>query len=139
MLVRFQPVTTIFDEIDSLINGRLIPYPTVNRTNRFPGITLKDTGEELNVVVQLSGVTKEDVKVNLNNNVLTISAERKQPELQKNEQVLRNEIRYGKFERSIELPYSVDAEKVSATHENGILSIVLAKHENAKPKQIVIK
>ena len=75
----------------------------------------------------------------VNDGVLTISAERKQPELQEHEQWIRNEIPYGKIERTINLPYSVDVEKVSASHENGILQIVLPKHENAKPKQISIR
>lgn len=142
MLVRFQPVPNIFDEIDTLINSTLLPFPTINRVNRgsrFSGVSMKDSGEQVHVLIELPGVAKEDVNVNVNDNVLTISAERKQPELKENEQWIRNEISYGKFERSIDLPYSVDVEKVTATHENGILRIVLPKHENAKPKQISIR
>jgi HSP20 family protein len=93
----------------------------------------------MTVVVELPGVAKEDVKATLHDDVLTVSAERKQPELKEKEQWLRNEISYGKFERSINLPYSVVAEKVSALHENGILRIVLPKAEEAKPKQISIR
>ena len=63
----------------------------------------------------------------------------KQPELKDQEQWIRNEISYGTFERSISLPYSVDVEKTSATRENGVLRIVLPKHENAKPKHISIR
>ncbi|MFZ4622224.1 MAG: Hsp20/alpha crystallin family protein [Bacteroidota bacterium] len=142
MLVRFQPVSNIFDEIDTLINSTMVPFPstgTFERRNRFTGVTVKDTGEQVHVTVELPGVSKQDVSVNVNNGVLTISGERKQPEKQENEQWLRNEISYGKFERSITLPYSVDVEKVSASQENGILSIILPKHENAKPKQISIR
>lgn len=142
MLVRFQPVSNIFDEIDTLINSTMVPFPstgTFERRNRFTGVTVKDTGEQVHVTVELPGVSKQDVSVNVNNGVLTISGERKQPEKKENEQWLRNEISYGKFERSITLPYSVDVEKVSASQENGILSIILPKHENAKPKQISIR
>lgn len=139
MLVQFQPVSTIFNEIDSLLGSPFVSYPAVRRFNRNTDVAVKDSGNELVVVVQLPGVVKEDVKVNLNDGVLTISAERKQPELKKNEQWIRNEINYGKFERSINLPYAVDTDKVSASHENGILRIELPKHENAKPKQIAIR
>ncbi len=139
MLVRFKPVTSIFDDIDSIINSSYVAYPTADRSNRLSGISMKDTGEQVQVNVELPGVAKEHVKVNVNDGVLTISAERKQPELKENEQWIRNEISYGTFERSINLPYSIDVEKVSATHENGILRIVLPKHENAKPKQISIR
>jgi len=100
---------------------------------------MNDTGEQVQVNVELPGVAKEDIKVNVHDGVLTISGERKQPELKENEQWIRNEISYGTFERSINLPYSVDVEKVSATQENGVLCIVLPKHENAKPKQISIR
>ncbi len=139
MLVRFKPITNIFDEIDSIVNTALVSHPTVNRTNRFSGVVMKDTGEQVLVNVDLPGISKSDVTVNVNDGVLTISAERKQPELKENEQWIRNEVSYGSFERRINLPYSVDVEKVSAIHENGLLQIVLPKHENAKPKQIFIR
>ncbi|MFA5833640.1 MAG: Hsp20/alpha crystallin family protein [Bacteroidota bacterium] len=142
MLVRFQPVSNIFDEINTIINSSLVPFPAINdmkRYSRFGGVSMKENGEQVHVSVELPGIAKQDVKVNVNDGILTISAERKQPELKEQEQWLRNEIAYGKYERSIELPYSVDVEKVSAAHENGILSIILPKHENAKPKQISIR
>lgn len=139
MLVRFKPVTSIFDEFDSIINSAIVSSQKNNRTNRITGMSMIDTGEQVQVNVELPGVAKEDVNVNVNDGLLTISAERKQPELKDQEQWIRNEISYGTFERSITLPYSVDIEKVSASHENGILRIVLPKHENAKPKQISIR
>ena len=142
MLVRFQPVSNIFNEIDSIINSSLVPTATINyakRFGRFSGISMKENGDQLQVTVELPGIAKEDVKVNINEGILSISAERKQPELKEQEQWLRNEINYGTYERSIQLPYSVEVEKITATHENGILSIVLPKHENAKPKQISIR
>ena len=139
MVVRFQPVSTLFDEIDSLINSPITRYPSYRQTNRFAGVAMKESGEEVQVFVQLPGIAKNDVKIGLHDTVLTITAERKQPELKENEQWIRNEISYGKFERTINLPYVVDTDKVSATHENGLLRITLPKHEVAKPKQISIR
>jgi HSP20 family protein len=139
MLVRFQSVPSIFNEIDSLFNSPLVHYPSVRSPRRFTDVAMKDSGDQLNIVAQLPGIAKEDVRVQLNDGVLTISAERKQPELKENEQWIRNEISYGKYERTIELPYDVDAGKVSAKHENGLLQITLPKSENAKPKQITIQ
>lgn len=142
MLVRFQPVTNIFNEIDSIINSTLIPYPAVRRferNGRFAGISVNETQDQVTVRMELPGVAKEDVTVNVNNEILTISGERKAPERKENEQWIRNEISYGKFERSLSLPFPVDVEKVSAVQENGVLTIVLPKHEIAKPKQITIR
>ncbi|MFA6456118.1 MAG: Hsp20/alpha crystallin family protein [Bacteroidota bacterium] len=142
MVVRFQPITNIFDEIDSIFNPVAVPFPAIrwtNRDRRFADISVKESGEQVHVYAELPGVAKEDVNVNINEGTLVISAERKQPELKENEQWIRNEVNYGKIERTVQLPYPADVEKVSATHEQGILHIVLPKHENAKPKQISIR
>jgi len=139
MLVRYQTIPSLFNDIDELFNATL---PAFNRVRRFypnQGVAVKDSGEALNVVVELPGVVKEDVKVTLHDGVLTVATERKQPELKENEQWIRNEVSYGKFERSINLPYPVVAEKISATHENGILQVTLPKAEEAKSKQISIR
>ncbi|MFA6468838.1 MAG: Hsp20/alpha crystallin family protein [Bacteroidota bacterium] len=141
MVVRFQPLANIFDEIDSIFNPQAVSYPAIQWMNRrrFADISVKESGEQVHVYAELPGVAKEDVAVNINDGTLVISADRKQPELKENEQWIRNEVSYGKIERTIQLPYSVDLEKVTATHEQGILHIVLPKHENAKPKQISIR
>ena len=142
MLVRFQPVTNLLDEIDSLINSTVVPFPLINKMSspgRIGGVSMKENGDTVQVTVDLPGVAKQDVAVKVHDGVLSISAERNQPELQEQEQWIRNEIAYGKIERTINLPYSVDVEKVSASHENGVLKISLPKHENAKPKQISIR
>ncbi|MBI2429984.1 MAG: Hsp20/alpha crystallin family protein [Ignavibacteriales bacterium] len=139
MLVRYKTFPSLFNEIDELFAPT---YPLFNRV-RFVeptrGVQVKDSGDAVNVVVELPGVTKEDVKVTLHDGVLSVVAERKQPELKENEQWVRNEISYGKFERSINLPYPVVAEKIAASHENGMLRITLPKAEEAKPKQISIR
>lgn len=140
MLIRYKTFPSLFNnEIDELFTTT---YPLFNRV-RFvepaQGVAVKDSGDAVNVIVELPGVAKEDVKVTLHDDMLTVAAERKQPELQEKEQWLRNEISYGKFERSVNLPYPVVTDKVSATHENGILRITLPKAEEAKPKQISIR
>jgi HSP20 family protein len=142
MLVRFQPVSHFFNEIDSIINSTAVPFPLINginRAGRFGGVSVKESADQVQVCVELPGIAKQDVHVSVNDGILTISAERREPELKGEEQWIRNEISYGKIERTVELPYSVDVEKVSAEHENGILQVILPKHENAKPKQISIR
>jgi len=139
MLVRYQTIPSLFNDIDELFNVTLPVFNRVRPYQTNSGVAVKDSGDALNVVVELPGVAKEDVKVTLHDGVLTVAAERKQPELKENEQWIRNEVGYGKFERSINLPYAVVAEKISAAHENGILHVTLPKAEEAKPKAIAIK
>ena len=138
MLVRYKTFPSLFD-IDEIFNTSIPGLNRLSIVESMRGFAVKDAGDAVNVLVELPGVAKEDVKVTLHDDVLTVSAERKQPELKEKEQWVRNEISYGKFERSINLPYPVVAERVAATHENGILRITLPKAEEAKPKQIFIR
>jgi HSP20 family protein len=91
------------------------------------------------VVAEIPGVPKEDVKLQLHDGTLTISGERKSPENADSAEVLRREIRYGSFSRTLQLPESIDAEKVTADYANGVLRIALPKREAAKPKEISIR
>lgn len=140
MLVRLAPMPNIIREFDSLFNAA-VPFPAVRRfePRRFSGLSVSENGEQVTVRMELPGVQKEQVSVNVREGYLSITAERKRPELKEQEQWLRNEMTYGTIERSIELPCAVDVDKVTAQHENGILTVVLPKHELAKPKQITVR
>ncbi len=80
---------------------------------------------------------KEDIEISLHDGVLTIAGERR-TETQGGEKAERSERYVGKFRRSITLPTRVDANKVSATYKDGILTVTLPKAEEAKPKQIQV-
>jgi HSP20 family protein len=86
------------------------------------------------VVAEVPGLKKDDIELSLHGGVLTISGERKQDK--KGEEGYRNERFFGRFQRSVTLPTSVDGNKVKATYQDGILKVVLPKAEEAKPKQI---
>jgi HSP20 family protein len=139
MLVRYKTVPSFLNEIDGFFNPA---RPIVNRysfVNSTHGVVVKESGDLITVIVELPGIAKEDIKVTMHDTVLTVTAERKKIELKDNEQWIRNEIRYGNIERSVNLPYKVVVEKITASQENGLLHIVLPKAEDAKPKQITIK
>jgi len=139
MIVRAQAIPSLFGDIDELFATSFPVVRHYGNTRPSYGVSMKDTGEAIDITIELPGVSKSDVKVTLHDNVLTVEAERKQPDLKNDEQWIRNEIRYGTFQRSINLPYPVAESKISAIHENGLLRISLPKAEEAKPKQIVIR
>jgi len=90
------------------------------------------------VNVELPGIKKEDVKITFEKNVLTISGERKAVELPEKSKVLLQETRPREFSRSLKFTLDVDAEKISAVMNNGVLTVSLPKTEAVKSKEIVI-
>jgi HSP20 family protein len=89
--------------------------------------------------VELPGMKKEDIKVTLMNNVLTVSGERKHASEEKGRTYYRIERSYGKFQRTLELPSEVVADKAKATYKDGILELTIPKSEKAKEKEIAIE
>lgn len=104
-----------------------------------PLMDIEETKDEILVKAELPGMRKEDVKIQINNDVLSITGERKREEETRDKTFHRIERAYGKFQRMIRLPAEVDATKVKATYENGVLTIKLPKSEQAKPKEIAIE
>lgn len=91
------------------------------------------------VKVELPGVKKDEVKITMENSVLTIHGEKKQEKRSKSDNAHRVERIYGSFQRSFTLPTSVKPEEIEATFTDGILTISLPKVEEARPKQIDVK
>ena len=96
--------------------------------------------DEHNVVlkVEVPGVDEKDIDVRVENNVLTVHGERKVEKEEKEENFRRIERQYGSFTRTFTLPSTVDAERIQADYDKGILKIVLPKKAEAKPKSIKV-
>jgi HSP20 family protein len=107
-------------------------------TGWSPALDLYQSGDHFLAVVELPGMRKEDIDISLHDGTLTISGERKRDSDKNGETAQRTERYVGTFRRSISLPTRVDANKVSATYEDGILRVTLPKAEEAKPKQIQV-
>lgn len=107
--------------------------------NWMPAVDVIEEKEAIRLVAELPGVKPDDVKISLENNVLTIQGEKKQEQEVKDEKAHRFERVYGKFERSFTLPTTIDPNKIVARYDAGVLSIVLPKVEAAKPRQISVK
>jgi HSP20 family protein len=106
--------------------------------NWTPVVDIQDTKDNIIVKVDLPGFKKEDIKVSVQDEVLTISGERKEEANSKEEGYVSFERYYGRFHRSVLLPAPVNANKLSATYKDGVLGLTLGKREDAKPKQITI-
>lgn len=95
--------------------------------------------DSVKIVAEIPGVKPEDVRISIENQVLTIRGEKKQAAEETTERVHRYERSYGLFERSFALPNLVDADKIEAKYDNGILTITLPKAERARPREISVK
>ena len=104
----------------------------------MPSVDITEDGDKLTLFAEIPGVKKEDVKISLNNGILTIEGEKKQTKEEKYENSYRSERYYGKFTRSFNLTSEIDAEKIKADYDSGILKITLPKSEKVKPRQITI-
>lgn len=97
-----------------------------------PAVNIRETEHSFLLELAAPGLKKEDFKVNLDNNVLTISAEVNREEETKNERFTRREFSYGQFSRSFSLPKAINLEEIKADYNYGILSVTLPKREEAK-------
>jgi len=110
----------------------------VSNRNWVPPVDIQETEEGYRLQAELPGLTKEDIDITLENNVLRLSGERKFERDVKKESFHRVERTYGTFSRAFSLPQQVNAEGVQAGFENGVLTILIPKAEQAKPRKISI-
>jgi len=104
-----------------------------------PAIDVSERADGFVVKAELPGARKEDIDVNMENGVLTISAETKSDtEEKEGDRVIRQERRYGKYVRSLRLGTQIDESKVEASYKDGVLNLVLPKAEEVKPKKISV-
>lgn len=133
-------LSNLRDELDSLFELPLLAT-FANQTQLFsgwtPALDLYQSNDNVVAVVELPGMRKEDIEISLHDQVLTISGERKQ-ETPESDNAERSERYIGKFRRSVTLPVRVEGSKVSATYQDGILTVTLPKAEEAKPRQIQV-
>jgi len=124
-------INRMFDDMAARLSG-------VSGT-RYPKLDLTETKEELRLRAELPGVSRDDVKISLTQDVLSILGDRKAPALPEGAAALREEREFGPFERSIELPAAIKADNVKATFRDGILTVTLYKREEAKPREIQVQ
>jgi HSP20 family protein len=105
-------------------------------SSAVPAVNVSENDDRFNVELSAPGFNKEDIKVECDNNILTISGEHKLEDEKKEKNYTRREFNYGSFRRTFSLPESVNDEQIDARYENGILKISLPKKEEAKKKPV---
>jgi HSP20 family protein len=126
--------------LDNLWSRDWMDWSNLNFSNTnttLPAVNVLENDNEYVIELAAPGMKKEDFKINLDENVLTISSEWKEQKEEKKGQYSRREFSYQSFQRSFTLPeYRVEREKVAAKYNDGILTIVIPKREEARPKPV---
>jgi HSP20 family protein len=105
----------------------------------FPALNLWSSPDEAVLIAEIPGVDPKDVDVSVAGNVVTVEGERKEDGSIPSENYHRRERETGKFMRSVRLPYEVEADKVQARYEHGVLRVTLPRKETSKPRRIAIQ
>jgi HSP20 family protein len=103
-----------------------------------PAVDVYEDEHNVTLKIEVPGIEEKDIDVRIENNTLTVHGERKIEKEEKEENYRRVERQYGSFTRTFNLPPTVDAEKVQADYDKGVLKITLPKKAEAKPKQIKV-
>lgn len=140
-LIKFEPVReleTLHDRIQRYFDD----FPNFGfnlNDNFYPIIDISEDKENINVIAEIPGVKKDEIKITLQDNILTIEGEKKKESGEKEKNYFRSERIYGSFKRCFTLPDLVDSEKVEAKFEDGMLNIQLKKIEQRKRNEKVIE
>ncbi len=122
-------VRSAYSGLEDEINRLFVTAPSATENGRFP-IALREDAANAYVRAELPGVRREDINVELADGSLTITAARKQPAGEGEETLT--------LSRAVAVPETVQADKVAAAYENGVLTITLPKAEAAKPRKITV-
>ena len=128
---------SLWDEFFPM-GGRLATYFGSETRAFAPALNVVETEHAFTLTAELPGVAKDDVKITIEDGVLTLAGEKRHSEEQKDGQWHRVERAYGAFERSLALPKGVDGGAAQATFKDGVLTITLPKSEQAKPRTLTI-
>lgn len=115
------------------------PSYTPSRNIWRPHVDIYETPDEIIVLAEISGVIKDDIKLEVNSRSLKISGRRKESFISKSMKYILAEISYGYFERALSMPVPVDTDHVTATYSNGLLQIVIKKRPVDLTQKIVIQ
>ncbi len=138
-ITKYRPRTSFVTPFSDLMNdmfthdiGRFMGHDDLQRTTNAVNIVENENGFSLRMLTP--GFSKQDIKLRVENDVLTVSAEKKSDALNENERYTRREFTWNGFSRSFRLPETVNAEDINATLTDGVLHLEIPKTEHAKPR-----
>jgi HSP20 family protein len=137
----FRDVVSVQDEMSRLFDDVFGQRPArVQWTDGIwnPSVDVTEDKDSVVVKAEMPGLNKDDIKISVQDSILTLKGEKKQEKEEKETDYHRIERSYGSFCRSFQLPTTVRADKIKANYKDGVLSIILPKTEEVKPKEIPI-
>lgn len=142
-LTRYRPINGLFSlprEIDRMMEESLGPWGRgENLRQWFPVTDISETPESLTLRLEVPGLTRDQIRISVENNTLSVRGEKVQETSSENESFHRTERSFGAFERSFALPPYVDTDQVKASLNDGVLAISLPRREEAKAREISIE
>ena len=142
-LIRYNPNSwfdSAFDRFFPDIIPTLAREPENGHTPAFlPRVDIRDEKDAIVLTAEIPGVPRDGVKVEVKEQVLTLSGEKKSATERKENGFYRSERTFGAFKRSFTLPEGIDVEKIGGSFENGVLRVILPKKPEAKPRQIALE
>ncbi len=121
---------------DEFFGKQLPTFINVDYGFNKPSVNIAEGKEDFRIDIAAPGLEKDDFRINLNNNVLTISSDKEEKKEEDSENFVRREFSFAQFNRSFSLPTSADTEKINATYKNGVLSIIIPKKDEAKERPV---
>ncbi len=144
-LVRWNPGRDMFslrNHMNSIFDGFFYPLSREDgresMLNWNPIVDIYDNDDNIVLKVELPGIDKKDIVVDVNDMVLTLKGERSSDNEVKEDSYYRRERAFGRFERAFTLPSAVDSDKIKADYKDGVLKIDIPKPEEQKPKNITV-
>jgi HSP20 family protein len=137
----FRDVVSVQDEMSRLFDdvfGQRLARVQWTEGVWSPSVDVTEDKDSVVVKAEMPGLNKDDIKISVQDSILTLKGEKKQEKEEKETDYHRIERSYGSFCRSFQLPTTVRADKIKANYEDGVLSIILPKTEEVKPKEIPI-
>lgn len=129
----------VWNQMDNLMEGFFGNSPIEASKNRTPAVDIREDEDKYLIDAELPGISEKEIDIKVNDNLLTLSAEKSEKKEEKQEGYLRRERSLWSFKRSFVLPRDVDGKSIKADFENGVLTLELPRKEEAKALTIEVK